>query len=185
MGWIVRLLRVMTGRIATIENQLLVMDAQEGSRVALEELVRRWYSRLWQHARRLTDDEQAAWDITQRSWYDIIKGLRRLEDPARFAAWAYKITTHRAMDWVRSEQRQQHGSLASLEAPCDSDEDSTEVREALGQLKESSRVVLILYYWEHLSLAEISIVLEVPAGTVKSRLYRARHELKSLWDDKS
>jgi len=172
----------MTDRIRTIQNQLLVMDAQEGSRVALEELVRRWYSKLWQHAKRLTSDRQAAWDITQKSWYDIIKGLRRLEDPARFAAWAYQITTHRAMDWLRTRQRQQHSPLSAIESPCASEDDSAEVREALLQLKEGSRLVLTLYYWEHLSVAEISIVLEIPAGTVKSRLYKARKELKALWD---
>ncbi len=110
----------MTDRIRTIQNQLLVMDAQEGSQVALEELVRRWYGQLWQHARRLTSDPQAAWDITQRSWYDIIKGLRRLEDPARFRAWAYQITTHRAMDWLRTRQRQQQQLLESLRQQLES-----------------------------------------------------------------
>jgi len=173
----------MTDRITTIQNQLLVMDAQQGSRVAIEELVRRWYTKLWQHAKRLTSDQQAAWDITQKSWYAIIKGLRRLEDPARFQAWAYKITTHRTMDWLRTQQRQQHSPLSSIEPPCDSEDDSSEVREALLQLKQSSRLVLTLYYWEHLSIAEISIVLDIPPGTVKSRLYKARQELKTLWNN--
>jgi RNA polymerase sigma factor (sigma-70 family) len=171
----------MTDRITTIQNQLLVMDAQEGSRVALEELVRRWYPRLWRHARRLTSDPQAAWDITQRSWYDIIRDLHQLDDPARFQAWIYKITTHRAMDWLRTRQRQQYVPLSAVEPPCDVEDDSSEVREALLQLKQSSRVVLTLHYWERLSIAEISIVLEIPAGTVKSRLYKAREELKALW----
>ena len=172
----------MTNRIATIEDQLLVIDAQGGSRVALEELVRRWYARLWQHARRLTSDPHAAWDITQKSWYDIIIGLRRLKDPAHFQAWAYKITTHRAMDWLRTWQRRQCRPLCSVEPPCEVDDDSSDVKEALLQLKENSRLVLVLYYWEHLSVAEISIVLEIPAGTVKSRLHKAREELKALWD---
>jgi len=171
----------MTDRITTLQNQLLVMDAQEGSRAALGELVRRWYGKLWQHARRLTSDPQAAWDVTQKSWYDIIKGLRRLEDPACFPAWAYNITTHRAMDWLRTRHRRPCRPLSSVEPPCDSDDDSAEVRDALLQLKEGSRLVLILYYWEHLSIAEISIVLEIPAGTVKSRLHTARQELKALW----
>jgi len=60
--------------------------------------------------------------------------------------------------------------------------DSADVQEALQQLTESSRMVLVLYYWEQLSIAEIGIVLEIPAGTVKSRLHRARQELKALWD---
>ena len=63
----------MTDRIAYIQDQLLVMDAQAGSRVALEELVRRWYTKLWQHAYNLTSDQQAAWDIAQKSWCDIIR----------------------------------------------------------------------------------------------------------------
>jgi len=172
----------MTDRITDLENQLLVMDAQEGSGAALEELVRRWYTRLWQHAQRLTADPHAVWDITQKSWYQIIKGLRRLEDPVRFPAWAYKITTHRAMDWLRTGRRRRHLSLDAIELPGVVENDSADVQEALQQLTESSRMVLVLYYWEQLSIAEIGIVLEIPAGTVKSRLHRARQELKALWD---
>ena len=172
----------MGDRISQVQNQLLVLDAQEGSRLALEELVRRWYHKLWQHARRLTDDAQAAWDITQKSWYNIIKGLARLEDPARFPAWAYKITTHRAMDYRRNQQRRQHQPLPAIDPPAESEEDSLEVRDVLQQMKENSRLVLTLYYWEQLSIAEIGIVLDIPAGTVKSRLFQARRELKALWE---
>ena len=96
----------MTDRIAYIQDQLLVMDAQAGSRVALEELVRRRYTKLWQHAYNLTSDQQAAWDIAQKSWCDIMRGLRRLNDPALFRAWAYKITTNRTTDWLRDQPPQ-------------------------------------------------------------------------------
>jgi len=173
----------MTDKIAQIQDQLLVLDAQAGSRVALEELVRRWYTKLWQHACNLTSDRQAAWDIAQKSWYDIIKGLSRLNDPAHFQAWAYKITTHRAMDWLRDQRRHQHTSLSSIEPPCTCQEEASDVQEYMQQLKEKSRLVLSLYYLENLTIAEISIALDVPAGTVKSRLYKARQELKILWDN--
>ena len=83
------------------EDQLLVMEAQDGDVRAMEALVRRWQKRLWQHALRLTDDREAAWDVTQQTWLGIIKGLRRLNDPARFRAWAYRITTNQAMDWLK------------------------------------------------------------------------------------
>jgi DNA-directed RNA polymerase specialized sigma24 family protein len=69
---------------SNIEDQLLVMDAQDGDAQAMEKLVTRWQKRLWQHAYRLTDDSQGAWDITQQSWLGIIKGLRKLHDPAKF-----------------------------------------------------------------------------------------------------
>jgi RNA polymerase sigma factor (sigma-70 family) len=116
----------MTDKITHIQDQLLVMDAQAGSRAALEELVRRWYSKLRQHAFNLTSDQQAAWDIAQKSWYDIIRGLRRLNDPAHFQAWAYKITTHRAMDWLRDQRRHQHTSLFSTEALCTCQEEDSD-----------------------------------------------------------
>ncbi len=172
----------MTDRIAYIQDQLLVMDAQAGSRVALEELVRRWYTKLWQHACNLTSDQQAAWDIAQKSWCDIIRGLRRLNDPAHFRAWAYKITTNRTMDWLRDRQRYQHTSLSSIKPPCTCKEDDSDVQEYMHRLKENSRLVLSLYYLENLTIAEIGIALNIPAGTVKSRLYKARQELKKLWD---
>lgn len=173
----------MTDKITHIQDQLLVMDAQAGSRVALEELVRRWYTKLRQHAFNLTSDQQAAWDIAQKSWYDIIRGLRRLNDPAHFQAWAYKITTHRAMDWLRDQRRHQHTSLSSTEALCTCQEEDSDGLEHMHRLKEKSRLVLSLYYLENLTVAEISIALDIPAGTVKSRLYKARQELKTLLDN--
>jgi RNA polymerase sigma factor (sigma-70 family) len=173
----------MTDKIAHVQDQLLVIDAQAGSRVALEELVRRWYTKLWQYACNLTLDQPAAWDIAQESWYDIIRGLRRLNDPAHFKAWAYKITTHRAMDWLRDQRRHQHTSLSSIEPPCACQEEDSDLLEDMHRLKEKSRLVLSLYYLENLTVAEISIALDIPAGTVKSRLYKARQELRLLWEN--
>jgi RNA polymerase sigma-70 factor (ECF subfamily) len=70
----------------SVEDQLLVMDAQNGDAQAMEILVSRWQRRLWQHAFRMTADNQAAWDITQRAWLGIVKGLRKLNDQASFKA---------------------------------------------------------------------------------------------------
>jgi len=74
----------MKREITHIEDQLLVMDAQDGNTKAMEALVSRWQKKLWRHAFRLTADPQAAWDVTQQSWLGIIKGLRKLNDPANF-----------------------------------------------------------------------------------------------------
>ena len=67
---------------SNIEDQLRVMDAHDGDVKAMEKLVTRWQKRLWHHAFRLTADNQAAWDVTQQTWLAIIKGLRKLHDPA-------------------------------------------------------------------------------------------------------
>jgi RNA polymerase sigma-70 factor (ECF subfamily) len=86
-----------------IIDEILVIDCQAGSARALDALVSRWHRRLWQHAYRLVGDTDAAWDVTQQSWLAIIKGLRKLREPSYFKAWAYRITTSKAVDWIRKD----------------------------------------------------------------------------------
>ncbi len=76
----------MKDNLSKIENQLLVMTAQDGNAEAMEMLVRLWQKKLWRYAFRLTSDSHAAWDITQQCWLEIIKGLKKLNDPACFKA---------------------------------------------------------------------------------------------------
>ena len=81
--------------VEQLVDEILVMDCQAGSVKAMEILVSRWQKRLWQYAYKLTGNAEASWDITQESWLSIIKGIRKLRDPAYFKAWAYKITTNK------------------------------------------------------------------------------------------
>ena len=168
---------------SSIEDQLLVMDAQDGDAGAMEKLVCRWQKRLWHHAFRLTSDCQAAWDITQQTWLAVIKGLRKLHDPANFRAWAYRITTNKSIDWIKRNEAEKHADIARLpeiEQPASSD---TGLIELLAKLDFRKRAVLCLHYFERLSLAEIGEVLKIPKGTVKSRLHSARNELKEMYEE--
>ena len=83
-----------------IEDQLLVMAARDGDVEALEKLVGRWQKRLWRYVYRRTANSQVTWDITQQCWLEIIKGIRRLNDPACFKAWVYRIATNKLIDAV-------------------------------------------------------------------------------------
>jgi len=162
------------------EDQLLVMEAQDGDVRAMEALVRRWQKRLWQHALRLTDDPEAAWDVTQETWLGIVKGLRRLNDPARFRAWAYRITTNQAMNWLKKNQSSTR-SIAGHPEPMSPEPAELGLMELLPKLDLKKRLVLSLFYLEQFTISEISAILGIPSGTVKSRLHKARHELKDLW----
>ncbi|MHC4456907.1 MAG: RNA polymerase sigma factor [Planctomycetota bacterium] len=164
-----------------IEDQLLVMDAQDGDVEAMEKLVSRWQKRLWLHAYRLTTDSQAAWDITQQAWLGIIKGLRKLHDPANFKAWAYGITTNKSFDWLKKSKAGKQISIEEIQEHQHKAKKDSGVKELLEKLDMKKRVVLSLYYFEQLSVPEISLALKIPAGTVKSRLHNARKELKELW----
>ena len=166
---------------SSVEDQLLVMDAQDGDAKAMEKLVRRWQKRLWQHAFRMTADNQAAWDVTQQSWIGIIRGLRKLHDPANFKAWAYKITTNKSIDWIKRRKRTKEISIQEIRDPPHEEKQNTDIRELLQKLGMKKRAVLSLYYFEQLSISEISVALKIPKGTAKSRLHSAREELKELW----
>lgn len=172
----------MKDNLSKIENQLLVMAAQDGDAEAMEKLVCLWQKKLWQYVLRLTSDSHAAWDITQQCWLEIIRGLKRLNDPACFKAWAYRIATNKSMDWLKKKGKERHINLDSVEIDRHQKNDDLRVKELVQRLKNDSRAILNLYYFEQLNISEISIALKIPQGTVKSRLFKARQELKQLWE---
>lgn len=173
-----------------LRDELLVMAAQDGRAAAMDELVARWQPRLWRHAFRLTGRREAAWDVIQDAWLAIIRGLRRLADPARFRPWAYRIVTHKASDWIRRHQRDRavRSGLDDAPPPVGKDgraeqdrlDEVDSVRAALARLPGGQRIVLILHYLDELPVAEIAHVLNIPPGTVKSRLHNGRAELRRL-----
>jgi len=171
-----------------INDELLVIRAQEGAIEALEALIQRWQDRLWRLAWRLTDDEQAAWDVLQEAWLVISRRIGRLVDPAAFPAWAYRITANKARDWVRRQGRMRradeaYGRGRQEVQPLDTDERHGDLRAALAALSGRDRAILSLRYEDGFSTADIAEILEIPAGTVKSRLHHARARLRRFLGD--
>lgn len=171
----------MTKTSEQLIDAILVMDCQAGRTKALEALVCRWQKRLWSHANRLVGDPEAAWDITQQTWLAILQGLRKLRDPAGFKTWAYRITTNKAIDWMKKSRRQRHAPLEDVRDPQSQAPQDTRVTELLEELDIKKKVVLSLYYFEGLTIPEISSTLNIPPGTVKSRLHNAKQQLRDLW----
>lgn len=175
----------MQDKRSQIEDELLVIDAQSGDASAMEALVRRWQRRLWCHALRLTGDKDAAWDVTQQTWLGIVKGLHKLHDPARFRAWAYRITTNKSADWIRAKSARRSLPLQDVPDPSRKTERATTVDELLQLMDPTKRAALCLHYFENLTIADMSDALDIPPGTVKSRLHAARQELRELWNKQS
>jgi len=167
--------------VEQLVDEILVLDCQSGRVKALEILVSRWQKRLWHYAFNLVGNSEAAWEITQESWLGIIKGLRKLQDPANFKAWAYRITTNKSIDWIKKSKAIKQISIEEIQDPQQQEKKDIGVKELLEKLDVKKRVVLSLYYFEQLSVPEISVALKIPNGTVKSRLANARKELKELW----
>ena len=173
----------MREEVSNLKDQLLVMDAQDGSSAAMGELVQRWNRRIWQHAYRLTGNVQGSWDITQQSWLGIIKGIGRLNDPACFKPWIYRIATNKSMDWLKKNMSHNHVCIDDTAEPTSTEYKDIGLEELIARLDVNKRTVIYLRYFENMSILEISITLKIPAGTVKSRLHNAKNELKELWQN--
>ncbi len=165
----------------------LAAAARSGDDAAMEQLARRWYPRLLAHAHRLSSEPELAADITQDAWSEILKNLSSLDDANAFASWAFRIVTHRYARSIRSLTRRRAGEQAvAREAELQVDatqEDAAErgrVRAAIKQLPGPHRAALALFYLEGLRVAEIAVALDIPVGTVKTRLMHAREKLRDL-----
>jgi RNA polymerase sigma-70 factor (ECF subfamily) len=171
-----------------IQDELLVLQCQEGDADALRTLIARWQPRLGSLAWRLTGQREAARDIVQDTWLAIVRGLRRLDDPARFRSWAYRIVSNKCADWTRRRVVRRNAATEIQNASAtagndtstatDSADDVARLRHALAKLPQEQRAILSLHYLDGMSIAEIARVLAVPAGTVKSRLFHARGRLR-------
>ncbi len=118
----------------------------------------------------------------------IATHIGRLRDPATFVSWAFTIIRRRAADHIRGNQRQRAlaGALENdVAAAADGHgDDRDELHSALAQLSHDQANLVTLFYAYGLSVNELAGVFALPTGTIKSRLYRARQQLKTLLDDK-
>ncbi len=169
-------------------SEFLAASARTGDRAALDRLIKHWQPKLVSHAYRLCGDKEMALDIVQDAWIDICRSLSSLREVVTFPAWAFRIVTRRTADVIRKKQRNRRGNaaLAAEPPPVDrSDElmnasaDKLPLANALKLLPKDQYVAVALYYLEGFSIAEISVSLEVPAGTIKTRLMHARRKLRA------
>jgi len=163
-------------------DEYLVVQSQLGDAEAFGCLVCRWHAKLLRHGRHFTRDGEAAEDVVQESWIAIVRGLGSLHDPARFGAWSFRIVANKARDWVRREEARRR-AMRGFEAARPPRDDTLpssligRVRKGIAELEPTHRCILTWFYLEEMSVTDIAEALDVPAGTVKSRLFYARQAL--------
>ncbi len=165
-------------------EELLVVSAMAGSEAAFGELIARWTPRLIRHAGHLLHDVEAARDAVQDAWVGAARGLRRLQDPARFAPWMFALVSRRCVDSVRRAVRDRRLAAQASDftgrAPPDAADERLDLRKAIARLPVGQRLVVSLYYGEGFGVDEIAAAHGLPPGTVKSRLFAAREALKTF-----
>lgn len=182
-----------TSRQRRLRTELLVLQTKQGHAKAFEALVSLWQRPLWRYAYRLTQDEQASWDVTQEAWITIARKIVFLEAESQFLGWSFRIVTHKAGDWLRRQRRQrahvERAAQASREqqAPQAARAASTgpTFEELICRLSTEEQVILTLRYEHDFSLVEIGRIVGLKEGTVKSRLYHARMKVKRLLEDRT
>ncbi len=178
-------------------------SAQGGDRDALDRLLRLHQDRIHRLCRRLTGNDADALDATQEALIAVVKGLPRFDGRSRFSTWVHRVATNACLDELRRRQRRPSLPLPDRERADDAfvgaggggagggaggggpggrgvdDEvvDRLEVDRALAKLPEEFRAAVVLRDLCRLDYAEIAEVLDIPPGTVRSRISRGRAAL--------
>jgi RNA polymerase sigma-70 factor (ECF subfamily) len=166
-------------------NEWLAVRCQLGERDAFDALVQRWHRPLWRYLHGLVEPANAVDECLQECWLRIVRGMPRLANPDRLVPWMFSIARHTAIDSLRGRYRESiddaidPDSLAAAPEPVMTDEDIALLQRGLAKLAPAEREVLTLFHLDELSLQDVADVLQVPLGTVKSRLHRARQALRA------
>jgi RNA polymerase sigma-70 factor (ECF subfamily) len=176
----------------------LVHQLQRGDLDALGALYDRHHQRVYRTALGITNDPEAAADLLQDVFLRVYRFARRIDPDRPLEPWLYRVTANLAYTWLKRRKRWYRylvevGEWLARELgpgpqrQLELDEEAAKTRKAVAALPVSQRMVVVLYYLNDLSIEEIAGILDIPEGTVKSRLYYARSTLKKrllLQDDR-
>lgn len=174
--------------VQTVSETELIASAQDGDRNAFSELVRIHAQGVLNVSYRLCGDAQLAEDAAQETFLRAWQNLSAYRPHTSLRNWLYRIAVNAATDMLRRERRILPGDIEEmnltdgrpgLESLVTRQERTTVVQQAVLSLPDASRAVLVLREYEGLSYHEISSTLDIPLGTVMSRLSYARNLLKT------
>ena len=179
----------------------LVERARDGDPAAFRDLVVRHQRRVYAVALGIVKDRDLAWDVSQEAFVRVHTHLEGFRDESSFATWVHRITAHLAIDALRRERPGRRNDVADvpeeslrdaapgvLATALGTDPQETVLRrelsdrigEALDQLPEAHRAILVLREMDGLSYEELAERLGIPKGTVMSRLFHARRKMQAL-----
>lgn len=164
----------------------LVTRAQSGDKGAVDELLRRHYDRLYAVCRRVAGNDADAADGCQEALMAIVRGLPRFDGRSTFKTWSYRVATNACLDELRRKKRR---PIAVEETPEPVDDgpqldqraaDRLTLDGAVAQLPQEFRLPVVLRDVGGLDYAEIAETLDIPPGTVRSRIARGRKQLAGI-----
>ena len=163
-----------------------MLRCQAGEASGFEDLVRLMQQSLFYYTTKLTGNADTALDVLQDVWLKVSREIRRLKNPSSLRPWLYRIAHGIAVDRIRQRISWERTEDAHIAEFCESEdvsftpEDAAAIHEALNELAPKHREVLVLYFLEEFSLAEIAMVVGRSEGTIKSRLHYAKRAMKQI-----
>ncbi|AEE97777.1 RNA polymerase sigma factor [Mahella australiensis] len=173
-----------------LNDEQLAAAASRGDKAAMEVLIYRYHDSIYRYIYRLTASESAAQDLAQETFLHAIQALHNGRPPRSFRPWLYSIASNLCRDMWRSGHylHEKACDMSDMDVPCDSDGGIVDllerqqlrmrVIEAVTSLPMDVRQPVVLHFYEDMKVKDIAAVMDIPEGTVKSRLHRAYKLLK-------
>jgi RNA polymerase sigma-70 factor, ECF subfamily len=164
----------------------LALRCQVGDQDAFADLIAVMERPLLYYITSLTGNQDVAIDVLQDVWVKVVRSIGKLKDPGSLRPWLYATTHGAAVDRIRRDYKRDKAEQAQLddafdvEGPSFDEEDAAVLRDALARLGVKHREVLVLYFLQDLSIAEIADVVGCSEGTVKSRIHYAKRQLRQI-----
>src|SRR5260221_8621849 len=168
------------------EERAWIRGAQAGSGSAMEALYRAYWPRAYRAAYLVVHDAAGAEDIAQEAFLAAVRSLDRFDRRRPFGPWLHKIVVNRAIDWARA--RTLRGEVELADSPSFDPEPPGELPvlvRALARLPAEQRAVIVLRHLLEYTPGEIAELLDLPRGTVNSRLRRGLDELAARLEEEA
>ncbi len=173
-----------------MNQENIIARARRGDADAFEQLVEAYREPVFRLALRMCGNAADAEEAAQEAFIAAWRGLPNFRGESKFSTWLYQLASHAAIDLLRREKRQIAAEdITEVNAPdnapdpqqrVEQSEQRQAVRDAIWQLTPEYRQIVVLRFLQELSYEEIGTALKLPVGTVKSRLNRARSQLKEI-----
>jgi len=178
---------------ADFSEETLVLRSADGDELAYGKLVNRYHTRLYNFVRSMVRNTELAEDITQESFVKAFFSLKKLQNPSSFKSWLFRIANNNTLDYLRKKKLQlvdvdeqvRESYVDDRVNPADGVEQDARVshiHNALSKLKADQRAILVMCDLQGLSYQEIAEALNIPFGTVQSRIFYARRKLREHLD---
>jgi len=175
--------------MTTIDDQKLIEALQNGDTKAYAQLVNRYKDLVFTLAIRMLKHREEAEEVAQDTFIKVFKSLNKFKGDSKFSTWIYKVTYNTCLDRIKKNKKHLNDvaidefTFNKIETIDNAlynlikEEKNALIKNCINKLPEDSSALLTLFYFEELSLEEISKIINIEANTIKVKLFRARKKL--------